>query len=114
MKCINVSDGNKVIADKLVMKDSFFGRLVGLLSRKGLKDGEGIILNPCTQIHTFFMRFDIDVVFISKDFKVVAVRENMPPWRMSPLYLNARYTLEVKGGYLKGGVKPGQQLALEN
>lgn len=113
MKCRNLADG-KIIASNLQMKDSFFGRLVGLLSRSGLKDGEGIILNPCTQIHTFFMRFTIDAVFISKDFEVVAVIENMRPWRMSPLYLKARYTMEVNGGYLAGRLKPGQKVSFED
>ncbi len=109
-----IDDKGCIIADKLEMKDSFSGRLVGLLSRNGLKDGEGIILTPCTQIHTFFMRFNIDVIFISKDFKVVAVREDIPPWRLSPLYLKAKYTVEVNGGYLKGRIKEGQTVKLED
>ncbi len=113
MKCVNLADG-QIIASDLQMKDSFFGRLVGLLNRSGLKDGEGIILNPCTQIHTFFMRFNIDVVFISKDFEVLAVIEDISPWRMSPLYLKARYTMELKGGYLAGRLKPGQKVSFEN
>jgi len=108
-----VDDKGNIIADKLEMKDSFLGRLTGLLSRSGLKDGEGIILNPCTQIHTFFMRFNIDVIFISKDFKVIAVKEDIPPWRLSPLYLKAKYTVEVNGRYLKGRIKEGQSVRFE-
>ena len=103
-----LDDKDNIIAGNLEMKDSFFGRLIGLLSRSGLKDGEGIILNPCTQIHTFFMRFNIDVVFVSKDFKVLAVIEDMPPWRLSALHLKAKYTVELKGGFLKGRLKQGQ------
>lgn len=114
MRCLNLSRGGAVIADKLEMKDSFFGRLIGLLSRSGLKDGEGIILNPCTQIHTFFMRFSIDAVFLSRDMEVISVIEDMKPWRVSPMYFKAKYTLEVRGGYLKGGVKAGDKLALED
>ncbi|WP_428066927.1 DUF192 domain-containing protein [Candidatus Proelusimicrobium volucris] len=114
MRCLNLSRGGAVIADKLEMKDSFFGRLIGLLSRSGLKDGEGIILNPCTQIHTFFMRFSIDAVFLSRDMEVISVIEDMKPWRVSPMYFKAKYTLEVRGGYLKGGVKAGDKLVLED
>ncbi len=114
MRCVNLSRGGAVIADKLEMKASFFGRLIGLLSRSGLKDGEGIILNPCGQIHTFFMRFSIDAVFLSRDLEVISVIEDMKPWRVSPMYFKAKYTLEVRGGYLKGGVKAGDKLAFEN
>ena len=114
MRCLNLSRGGAVIADKLEMKDSFFGRLIGLLSRSGLKDGEGIILNPCTQIHTFFMRFSIDAVFLSRDMEVISVIEDMKPWRVSPMYFKAKYTLEVRGGYLKGGVKAGDKFVLED
>ena len=114
MRCVNLSAGGKVIADRLEMKDSFFGRLIGLLGRSGLKDGEGIVLKPCGQIHTFFMRFAIDAVFLSRDFEVISVIEGLKPWRISPLCFKAKYTLEVRGGYLKGGVKAGDRLALED
>ena len=100
MKCINVKNG-KIIADDLEMKASFLGRLIGLLSRKGLKEGQGIVLKPCSQVHTCFMRFNIDVVFISKDFKVLKVIKNMRAWHFSPIVLKSMYTLEVAAGEIK-------------
>ncbi|MDR0953357.1 MAG: DUF192 domain-containing protein [Elusimicrobiota bacterium] len=110
MKCLNKSNG-KVIADKLVLKASLFGRLKGLLGTSGLKEGEGIILKPCAQIHTFFMRYPLDAIFVSKDLKVLSVIENMRPWRLSPFVFKALYTVEVAGGSLKGGVKAGDEVS---
>ncbi len=100
MKCINAKTG-KIIADKLEMKNSYLGRLIGLLGKKGLKGGQGIILSPCAQVHTCFMRFAIDVVFISKDFKVLKIIKNMGSWHFSPIVLKSLYTLEVAAGEIK-------------
>jgi len=100
MKCINAKTG-KVIADNLEMKDSYLGRLIGLLNKNGLKKGQGIVLKPCSQIHTCFMRFAIDAVFISKDFKVLKVIKNMRPWHFSPIVLKSLYTLEVAAGEIE-------------
>jgi len=112
MKCINVTTG-KIIAEDVKLKDSFFGRLVGLLATARLADGGGIVLKPCTQIHTFFMRFAIDVIFADKDFNVLYVAEHMKPWRLSPLLLKSLYTVEVAAGTLKGGVKAGDKIAFK-
>lgn len=97
MKCINAKTG-KIIASDLEMKDSYLGRLIGLLGKKGLKKGQGIVLKPCAQIHTCFMRFAIDVVFISKDLKVLKIIKNMGAWHFSPIVLKSLYTLEVAAG----------------
>ena len=100
MKCKNAQTG-KIIADNLEMKETFFGRLIGLLGTKSLKTGEGIVLKPCNSIHTCFMRFAIDVVFISKDFKVLRIIKNMRTWKFSPIVLKSIYTLEVAAGEIK-------------
>lgn len=110
MKCINETTG-KLIADKLVMKDTFWGRLVGLLSSRGLEKGGGIVLKPCTQIHTCFMRFPIDVIFADKNFNVVYVREKMTAWRFSPLVLKSLYAVELASGALEGSVKVGDKIS---
>ena len=109
MKCINERT-SQIIADNLEMKDTILGRMVGLLSRGSLGTGEGIILKPCVQIHTFFMRFAIDVIFVDADGRVLHVVENMKPWRVSPLFRHASRTVELRAGTLKGSVKEGDRL----
>ena len=111
MKCFNPLT-QEVFAEDLKLNDTFFSRLIGLMFKKSLPAGSGVVLKPCTQIHTCFMRFNIDVIFLDKDLEVVHVIENMPPWRISPLLLKARYTVELPAGTLKGRIKKGETLAL--
>lgn len=108
MKCIT-QEGWEVASDvKLAI--SFGKRLKGLLGRDGLAKGEGLLLRPCPQIHTFFMRFAIDVVFLDKDNEVLYVIENLPPWRLSPIVARAAQTLELSAGALRGRLKVGTKL----
>ena len=112
MKCFNQTT-DKLIAGNLKLVDGFFGRLVGLLATSSLKEGEGIVLKPCTQIHTFFMRFAIDAIFVDKDFTVLHVIENMKPWRISALLLKSLYAVELPSGTLKGSVNSGDKICFK-
>ena len=111
MRCLNPKT-QQVIAENLTLNDTFFSRLIGLMGKRNLPPGSGIILKPCTQIHTCFMRFNIDVIFLDADLQVLHIVENMPPWRISPLFLKARYTIELPANTLKGSIKKGDKLVL--
>ena len=77
----------------------------GLLGRDGL-DG-GLWLEPCRQVHTFRMRFAIDVAHLDRRGRVLAVR-SMPPGRMGPLLLRTRAILEAEAGsFERWGIAPG-------
>ncbi|MBP5429688.1 MAG: DUF192 domain-containing protein [Elusimicrobiaceae bacterium] len=108
MKCTLQKTGN-VIAQQVVLANTFYSRLKGLMGRKGLPQGEALLLDPCPQIHTCFMRFDIDVVFLDCSGRVVAVLEQIKPWRMSKFYSGCQ-ALELSGGSLQGSVQPGDIL----
>ena len=92
----------------------------GLLGRASMDPDEGlwIVLGaglwivPCPTIHTFFMKFAIDVVFLDKKLKVVKIMENMKPWRLSPWVYSAHSVLELSGGVLKGALSVGDQLEI--
>jgi len=75
-------------------------RMKGLLGRDGLEDGEGIHIDPCNSIHTFFMRFPIDVLFLDKEGVVVRAFEAMPAWRMTRVYAKAKSVVELPAGTL--------------
>ena len=111
MRCLNPKT-QEVFADNLTLNNTFFSRLIGLMFKKTLADGSGVILKPCKQIHTCFMRFNIDVIFLDEDLKVLHIIENMRPWRVSPFLLKAHYTVELPAGTLKGRVKQGDTLAI--
>ncbi|HBV98012.1 MAG: hypothetical protein JL50_01110 [Peptococcaceae bacterium BICA1-7] len=112
MKLINCSNG-KVISSHVVMADRFITRLTGLMGKKEMPSGSALILKPCSQAHTFFMRFNIDILFLSLDFRVKHVVQNMRPWRISRLVWGARCVVELPGGTLRNRVLPGDTLKLE-
>ena len=91
------------------LAESFFSRLKGLMF-KGRIRGDGLLIRPCNSIHTFFMKFNLDVVFLSRDFKVVKIIRRMPPWRMSKVYFNAFQVLELKAGTLTDKLVEGDYL----
>lgn len=89
-----------VIARRVTQATTIVSRLLGLMFQKDLGEFDGLLLQPCNSIHTFFMRFPIDVVFLSANNEVVKVIRAMPPWRLSWLYLRAVKTLELRAGTL--------------
>lgn len=109
MQCI-LRRGNKEIAHQVTVADTFFSRLRGLMGRRDLPVGEGLLLAPCPQVHTCFMRFSIDVVFCNKQGKVLYVKERMKPWRLGKFVCGGYYTLELPGGTLAGQVQAGDEL----
>jgi len=76
-------------------------RMKGLLGRDELGEGEGIQIEPCNSIHTFFMRFAIDVLFIDRDGVVVRAFSAIPPWRLTRIYGRARSVIELPPGTLE-------------
>ena len=112
MKCIQQRTG-EVLAEEIEMADTFFTRLKGLMFRKGLPAKKALLLTPCPQIHTCFMRFAIDAVFCNKEGEVLYVAEQMKPWRFGKFVCGARWTLEFTGGSLAGRVKAGDKLKVE-
>lgn len=94
VSCINVNTGI-TIADRLIIADNFIHRMIGLLGKKELKEREGIILKPCNSIHTFFMKFPIDVIFLDKDNIVINLIENMIPGKISPIIWKSKSILEL-------------------
>jgi hypothetical protein len=83
----------------------------GLLGRDELPRGEGIILRPAGSIHTFFMRFPIDVVFLDRDDRVVDVEPELVPWRTAKRS-GAKTVIELPAGTTaEVGLQPGEQLS---
>ena len=108
MKCTYKT--GELLAQEVEQANTFFSRLRGLMFRRKMAPQTALLLDPCPQIHTCFMRFNIDVIFLDKDNRVIAVLENLKPWRMSKFYTRARRTLELPGGTLQGRVRAGDEL----
>ncbi len=82
--------------------DNFWTRFVGLMGAKGLAAGEGLLITRCNSIHTHFMRFPIDVVYVSRDLRVVHVDRAMAPWRFGRIHRGARFVVELPAGAAEG------------
>lgn len=96
MHIINKSNGI-LIGDKIKFADNFWTRLKGLLGRKGLDDGEGMLLYPCSAIHCWGMKFNIDAIFLDENKKVLEIRKSMIPGSKASIK-GARYVLELGEG----------------
>lgn len=97
MKVYN-STQNNLIAEDAKVADNFFARSIGLLSKKTFYDGEALIIKPCCSVHTFFMKFGIDILFVNRKNEVIALYENVNPWRVLPIHPLSYYVIELPKG----------------
>ena len=90
-------------------------RMKGLLGRDGLAEGAGMVIEPCTSIHMFFMRFPLDVLFVDGQGKVLRAIENLRPWRLTRLYPQARFVAELPAGTIaRTGTREGDTVLLSD
>jgi uncharacterized membrane protein (UPF0127 family) len=86
-------------------------RLLGLMFRQSLPEGRALLLSPCSSVHTAFMRFAIDVVFLDAGYRVLVIRANLPPWWGAWGPRGTRHTLELSAGSVdRLGWQTGQSL----
>ncbi len=104
---------NTVLGDRIDAADTSEKRRTGLLKHTGLGAGEGLWIVPCEGVHTFGMKFAIDVVYVNKKKQVVKVRPNMVRRRIS-LCLSAHSVVELPVGVIEStSTAAGDQLAFE-
>lgn len=94
MAIVNISK-NTVLAKKVIVADDFYSRLKGLLGRNSIGQEEALVIRPANSIHTLFMRFSIDVLFVDKENKVIGLRECLEPFMITPIFLNSRLVIEL-------------------
>ncbi|MDR3559886.1 MAG: DUF192 domain-containing protein [Negativicutes bacterium] len=90
---------NKILARHAWVADSFFTRLKGLLGKDRLLTGEALVIRPCNSVHTFGMRYAIDVIFADADHRVVKLVSCLGPGKMAGC-LAGRYVVELPAGTL--------------
>lgn len=93
------------------MADTFWLRLKGLMFKKSLDHIDGLLFES-KSLHTHFMRFNLDIIFLSKDFEVIKVIQAMKPWRMTSIYWKAKYAIELKSGVLTTPLSVGDRMDL--
>jgi uncharacterized membrane protein (UPF0127 family) len=101
-----------VLADAAEVADTSAKRRTGLLKHDRLDPGHGLWIVPCESVHSFFMKFAIDLVYLDRNKKVRKVRHRMVPWRLSAC-LSAHSILELPAGVAAtSGTQAGDQLEL--
>ena len=106
-------ENGKIVCERCTLARDPLRRMKGLLARRNLPHGEGLLLQPAGSIHTFFMRFPIDAVFLDGERRVLKVAPELRPWRTAAAK-RARAVLELGAGETaRLNVKPGDVLTLE-
>ena len=104
-------DGGPV-CERCLLAETPLTRLKGLLGRKGLEQGDGLLLRPAASIHTFFMRFPIDAVWVDRDLNVLKVSPDLGPWRTAACK-GAKGVVEMAAGEAERvGLSAGDKLTL--
>jgi len=103
-----------VLGREVDVADTSSKRRTGLLKHERLERGTGLWIVPCESVHTFFMKFPIDLIYLDKHRKVRKVRNAVPPWRLSACLL-AHSILELPAGTVaETETQVGDELAIDN
>jgi len=93
---------------------TFWERTKGLLGTSSLEPGDGLYIDNCQSIHSFFMQYRFDAVFLNRQRTVVHLIRAMKPWRVSKLVLSAHCVLELPAGVIAAtGTEKGDQIRWE-
>jgi uncharacterized protein len=113
-KFARIATGDGVeICRRCEFADTALARMRGLLGRRGLDAGGGMLITPCPSVMTFFMRFAIDVVFLDRDNTIVGVAHTLRPWRVAGAR-HAHSSLELPAGTAAAlRLKEGDLLSIE-
>lgn len=112
MRIQNITRGTE-LARSVQEAENFFERLKGLIGKTNFNKGEALVFKRCPSVHTFGMRFSIDLLFVDKDLKVMALVENLKPYAFTPFFAHASLTIELPTGTLaESRTRVGDQIAV--
>jgi len=110
---VTVLSRARIVCESCAIADTMWTRLRGLMGRRALEPGEGLLLRPSGSVHTCFMCFAIDVAFLDSELRVLAVSPAVRPWRLR-LQRGARAVLELPAGEAgRMGISPGDHLTID-
>jgi uncharacterized membrane protein (UPF0127 family) len=87
-----------VLAERAELADNIWTRFVGLMGRRELPPGSGLVLKPGGAIHMWFMRIPLDVIHVDKHDRVTHVLRGIKPWRFGPLFVGGKVAIELPVG----------------
>jgi len=105
---------NQIIGQNINEAIQLYDRSKGLMFSSDMKGFDGLLIRSCNSVHTCFMQYSIDLIFIDKQDRVVKCIEHKQPWRMTLFYFKASSTLEVPIGTIKrANITEGDHLRIE-
>lgn len=112
MKLINQTK-NTIISEDVAVAHTLLTRTKGLLGRNQMRQGEALVITACNSIHTFFMRFPIDVLFVDKKDTIVLSAPGIRPFRLKAA-LTSSYVIELPTGTIaRTRCSAGDKITLE-
>lgn len=109
------SSGAELLIDQLDIAESFWSRGKGLLGRKDLGANEALWIRPCNNIHTFFMKFAIDCIFVDSKLVIKNVAKNVGPFRFVGPFWKSHSVIEMQSGFIESKkLKIGDHLYVVN
>jgi len=100
MEIINQTKNTK-LADRVIIANTAFKRMKGLLGKKNFLSGEALVLEPANSIHTFFMGFPIDLIFVNKKNIVQKTVSSLLPNRLTSVYFSSKFVIELPAGTIQ-------------
>lgn len=110
---ISIYHKKKNLIPNALYAESFLSRIKGLMGSQKLSADKGLLIPNCRQVHTFFMNYTIDIIFLDKKNKVIDI-QTLSPWKVSRWMRKAQKVLEVPKGFAKKkGLKNGDVLEVK-
>lgn len=96
-----IRESGAVLGNRIAAADTFFRRFKGLMLTGRLPDGEGLYIRPCTSVHTFFMKYAIDVLHLNEEGRIVGMESSLKPGKWGASIKGTRYVVELPAGTLE-------------
>ncbi|MGZ3692406.1 MAG: DUF192 domain-containing protein [Pseudobdellovibrio sp.] len=116
MKLYRTTDTNaELLIEQLEVAESFFSRAKGLLGRRHLPGSQALWIKPCRDIHTFFMKFSIDCVFLDNQMQIIKIVPNLGPFKIVGPFWKSSSVIELNSGFTEEKkLKVGDRLYVVN
>lgn len=102
-----------IVIPNLKLANTFITRFKGLMGSNVLSKDEGLLITPCQQVHTHFMAYPLDLVFIDQEDKVIEILTNIKPWRFSKYIKKSKAILELSANTANEKIQLGDTLVYD-
>ncbi|WP_087972492.1 DUF192 domain-containing protein [Oceanobacillus rekensis] len=100
IKLVNI-DTDEVIAERVDGAYTFWSRFKGLMLTESMPENGALHITPCTAIHTFFMKFSIDIIYLNKEKEIVGIEEDLEPGKIGKKFMNVKSVIELSAGTIR-------------